>query len=307
MALFKILDDRKRELIFGGPPKRVVSLMPCDTETLAALGCGGALVGCTEGCDPSADAAARLPRIGTMKNPDLDALSELAPDLIIANHEGNSRSDLEALAQKGFRIYVAFPRRVAEGIAHMAKLARIFDVQRDGVVRAQIKAGYEAVRAAEAAVKTETPIPAFCPIGMDFFATPSTPAMTVRTASAPFVSDMMALAGVPNVFAEAERETGHGTTLAGTAMAKATARESVTEGEIMAKAPRLVLLPDEPDEIHRFTEDESAYFRGLLARIEGAKGAVVPVSFKDLSWYGARSALALPRLRSLIAALPVER
>ncbi|MEO8878437.1 MAG: hypothetical protein ABI461_22795 [Polyangiaceae bacterium] len=46
----KINDDRGRELNFHGAPKRVVSLVPSDTLSIADLGCGAAIVGRTDYC-----------------------------------------------------------------------------------------------------------------------------------------------------------------------------------------------------------------------------------------------------------------
>ena len=196
MAMLKIRDDRQRELLLGAAPKRVVSLVPSDTFTVAELGCAGALVGRTDYCELPEEVVAKVPSVGGTKNPRLDAISDLEPDLVIANQEENTRSDLEALAQRGVRVYVSFPKRVADGVAHMARLARIFRVERDPRVRALCKAGYEEVRAAEASLVTSPPVPTFCPIWMK-------PLMTIHGAT--FISDMLRLAGAENVFADRER------------------------------------------------------------------------------------------------------
>src|SRR5271165_2644283 len=124
-AAVTVTDDRGRPLYFHAAPRRVVSLVPSDTLSVAALGCEGALVGRTDYCELPADVVARLPSVGGTKNPRVDAVCALEPDLVLSNQEENTRSDLEAIAQRGFRVYVAFPRRVADGLAHLAKLARI--------------------------------------------------------------------------------------------------------------------------------------------------------------------------------------
>src|SRR5207249_4243490 len=107
----------------------------------------------------------------------------------IANQEENTKSDLETLRDRGVRIFMSFPKRVAEGLAHLAKLARLFDVRPKDLVRR----GYEAVREAE---KTSAHIRAFCPIWLD-------PLMTINADT--FISDMMALCGASNAFADRER------------------------------------------------------------------------------------------------------
>src|SRR5580700_11911066 len=147
-APVRIFDDRKRELVFRSAPQRVVSLVPSDTFSVAALGCASALVGRTDYCELPEDVVLRLPSIGGTKNPRVDDVCALEPDLVLANQEENTKSDLEAIAQRGFRVYVAFPKRVADGVAHLAKLARIFRAGREG--RDLVKRAYEELRAAEA-------------------------------------------------------------------------------------------------------------------------------------------------------------
>src|ERR1019366_3210593 len=109
-----IADDRNRVFQFAGPPRRVVSLVPSDPLNVAALGCASALVGRTDYCDLPAEVVARLPSVGGTKNPRIDDVLRLEPDLVLANQEENTRGDLEALAQRGVRVYVAFPKRGAE-------------------------------------------------------------------------------------------------------------------------------------------------------------------------------------------------
>ena len=65
---------------------------------------------------------------------------------------------------------------------------------------------------------------------------------------------------------------------------------------MIARAPELVLLPDEP---HPFTEADAAVFRAL-AIPAAERGAVVRTGGKDLCWYGARSVEALGRVRGLV-------
>src|SRR5437879_245579 len=119
MAL-RIRDDRQRELVFLRPPRRIVSLVPSDTLNVAAL--GGKVIGRTRYCDGDAEV------IGGTKDVDVDAVARLEPDLILGNQEENARMHLEALAQRGLPLFVSFPRTVAEGLSHLARLSRILEV-----------------------------------------------------------------------------------------------------------------------------------------------------------------------------------
>jgi ABC-type Fe3+-hydroxamate transport system substrate-binding protein len=285
-------DDRNRVLAFGLPPKRVVSLVPSDTLSVCAVGGASALVGRTDYCELPTDVVARVPSVGGTKNPRVDDVCDLAPDLVIANQEENTRADLEKLAERGIRVFVAFPKRVADGLAHLARLARIFGTESDAAVKDLVKRGYHAHRLAEHARKRTQPLRTFCPIWMS-------PLMTIHGET--FISDMLDLCGAANVFADRERRYPLAADVGG---APALPKEKiegrdvryprVTLEEVSARKPEAILLPDEP---HPFSEDDARVFRALGV-------PVLHTSGKDLCWYGARSADGgIERVEELVARL----
>ena len=294
--MLRLQDDIGREVLFGPPPARVVSLVPSDTLTLFDLGVGGALVGRTDWCELP-EAARALPSVGGTKNPRLEAIYDLEPDLVIANREENTKGDLEAIAQRGFRVWVGFPRRVEAGLAHMARLARIFRVEKEPAVRDLIKQGYSAVREAETARASRVPRSVFCPIWMD-------PLMTIHGDT--YISDMLDLAGAQNVFADRERryplaaDLGVAPPLPAERVAgRDTRYPRVTLDEVVARKPEIVLLPDEP---HPFSDADADVFRALPIPA-AERGAIVRCSGKDLCWYGSRAVSGIARVRALVDAL----
>lgn len=91
---------------------RIVSLVPSATQTLAALGAGERVVGVTDSCRDGVPAAAA--RVGGTKNPDLGAVRDLAPDVVVANAEENRPEDLTALRAAGVTVHETHPRAVAD-------------------------------------------------------------------------------------------------------------------------------------------------------------------------------------------------
>lgn len=268
---FKLVDDLGRTLTFARPPQRIVSLVPSDTYTLVALGAGDRIVGRTTYCEH----ALLAPTVGGTKNVDVDAVVALAPHLVIANQEENTRAALEALAAR-VPVFVSLPRRIEQGIAHVARLARILEV-RDGA-RALVKRGYEI----EAATTTITR--AFIPIWMD-------PLMTMNADT--YGADVLAHIGVENVFGDRLRLYPLAADLGKTAPQDATGRDvrypRVTLDEVASRKPEIVVLPDEP---HAFTGDDERVFREALPNVP-----IVRVGGKDLFWYGAWTIDAIERLQ----------
>jgi len=103
-------------------PGRLVSLVPSVTEALFALGLGERVVGVTDWCVHPAEGVAALPKVGGTKDTDVEAVVRLAPDLVLANHEENTRRTVAALEAAGLNVRVSYPRTVAEGVELLAEL-----------------------------------------------------------------------------------------------------------------------------------------------------------------------------------------
>ncbi len=290
----RIRDDLDRDVILLRAPQRIVSLVPSDTLTLFDLGVGDRIVGRTRYCVEPVDGVGDIPTVGGTKDPDLDAICALAPDLILGNQEENTRKALGALVERGQRVFVGFPRRVADGIKHMARIARMLEIQGDATVKDVVRRGYEVIKEAEALAKQAVPVPTFVPIWMD-------PLMTFRNDT--FADDMLTLVGATNVFEGRKRyyplaaDLGNADPLADEAVGPRDTRyPRISLEEVQDKAPELVLLPDEP---HEFTDTDKQVFMDLdmpaatNGRIEFCDG-------RDLFWHGSRSVEAVPRLRALV-------
>lgn len=83
---------------FRPPARRVVSLVPSLTEALFVLGAGDLLVGRTDFCVRPVVGVDGVATVGGTKNPDVAAILALAPDLVLANREENTRARIEQLA-----------------------------------------------------------------------------------------------------------------------------------------------------------------------------------------------------------------
>ncbi len=105
-----------------GAPLRVVSLVPSSTETLLALGAD--VVACTRFCEQPA-----IRHVGGTKNPDIDAIVGLQPDLVVLDRQENRREDAEALEAAGLRIHVSDVVDLAGAVAVVSELAAIVGVE----------------------------------------------------------------------------------------------------------------------------------------------------------------------------------
>lgn len=283
MAELTVVDDRGSKLFFRDPPARIVSLVPSDTYSLVRLGARARIVGRTRYCVAPAGEVDGIAVVGGPKDVDVDAVASLAPDLVVANQEENAKESVERLQQMGLAVLVSFPLRMAAGVAHLARLARVLGFERgEEPARSLIAGAYHALQEAEAARAGRPMVRTFVPVWMH-------PLMTVGGAT--FVSDALAMAGARNVFDEAERRFPP-------ALAGRDARyPQIALEEVTARDPELVLLPDEP---HAFTEADAAVFRGLPIAA-ARRDRVRFCDGKDILWYGARAVEGLPRMRSLVS------
>jgi ABC-type Fe3+-hydroxamate transport system substrate-binding protein len=246
------------------PPWRIVSLVPSLTEALFAFGLGECVAGVTRYCvEPAADVALK-PKIGGTKNVDVAQVAALQPDLVLANVEENTQSDVAALEAAGLRVFLTYARTVSEAIAELAVIASMAGAEE--AARPIVEGAKEALADALAANARRRAPPTFCPIWRN-------PWMTIGPDT--YIHDVLESCGAANVYADAA------------------GRYPVLDlAEVASRRPEVVLLPDEP---YRFGEK---HVPEVVETLPGVR--IHLVDGKMLGWYGPRIAESLRSLQRII-------
>lgn len=108
-------DMMGREVDIQYPPKRIVSVVPSQTELLADLGLNEEVVGITKFCVHPETWFRSKTRIGGTKQLHIDKIRELQPDLIIANKEENTQEQVEELA-KEFPVWISDIQNISQAL-----------------------------------------------------------------------------------------------------------------------------------------------------------------------------------------------
>ncbi|MGE5221583.1 MAG: helical backbone metal receptor [Omnitrophica WOR_2 bacterium] len=289
----------KKTIQFEKPPRRVVSLVPSMTESLFDLGFGDSVVGVTDYCIYPENAVKKLPKVGGPKNPRLDEILSLKPDLILANQEENNRQVVEALEAAGERVWVTFPKTVRQAVDVLWVLVGIYQ---DRQAAARLETLEMSLEWAESAAASAQPVRYFCPIWKDTTSGNEPWWMTFNHET--YCHDLLRLAGGENVFASRERRYPLSADLKNISVKLEkedykgdTRYPRVPLDEIRAADPEIILLPNEPfafeqrhaDELHRLLPDVKAVRNGKVHLIEG----------NLITWHGTRLGLALRELPGL--------
>jgi len=90
-------DQMGRKMVVPFPPKRIVSLVPSQTELLFELDLEREVIGITKFCVYPKEWKEKKAKIGGTKTPKINDILDLEPDLIIANKEENPKEAIEEL------------------------------------------------------------------------------------------------------------------------------------------------------------------------------------------------------------------
>ncbi|MFI9771079.1 helical backbone metal receptor [Streptomyces sp. NPDC052415] len=197
---------------------RVVSLVPSLTEAVA-LSAPGVLVGATDWCTHPAGLG--VARIGGTKNPDIERIAGLAPDLVIANEEENRAPDLAALRTAGIEVLVTEIRDVPGALRELDRVLTACGTGSRPRWLDEAERTWSALRLPDRRTTAVVPIwrRPWMVLGRDTFA-----------------GDVLARLGVDHLYAGHEDRYPR-----------------VPLEELRAAAPDVVVLPDEP---YRFTPDD---------------------------------------------------
>jgi len=100
LSVKKIIDQMGECVTFSFPPKRIISLVPSQTELLYDLSLHTEVVGITKFCIHPQLWHSSKTLIGGTKNFNFKVIDDLQPDLIIGNKEENYKEGIDILKRK---------------------------------------------------------------------------------------------------------------------------------------------------------------------------------------------------------------
>lgn len=214
------------------PPKRIVSVVPSQTELLFDLGLEEEVVGITKFCVHPEKWFRNKTRVGGTKQLHLDKIRELQPDLIIANKEENTQEQIEALAAE-FPVWISDIQTIEQGLVMIEWIGELSGkAEAAAKIITEIEKGFSQLHKASSAKSVAYFIwyKPWMSVGGDTF-----------------ISDMIERIGWKNVFADRTRYP------------------EVVLGELKAANPELVLLSSEP---FPFKEQHIAEIKEVLPDVE---------------------------------------
>lgn len=243
-----VTDALGRPVTLDASPRRIVSLVPSQTELLAHFGLDEHVVGITRFCVRPDTWRSEKTIVGGTKRINIERVAELEPDFILANHEENTPEDVEALTNLA-PVYVTDVPTVPDALAMIRTVGQMVDCANAAQDLADtIAARFESLN-------LMPPIRAAYLIWRD-------PFMTVGHDT--IIHDIMTRGGFANVFADQTRYP------------------EVSLDALASANLDILLLPDEP---FPFPQKES--FSDDLRRAL-SDATVQFVDGQLFSWYGPR-------------------
>jgi ABC-type Fe3+-hydroxamate transport system substrate-binding protein len=124
MVLRKFTDQLGRQIEIPFPPKKIVSVVPSQTELLFDLGLTDEIAAVTKFCIYPKIQMLNKEKVGGTKSLGLEKIVQIAPDLILANKEENTQEEIELLAKK-FPVWISDIKNLADSIAMMEAVGEI--------------------------------------------------------------------------------------------------------------------------------------------------------------------------------------
>jgi ABC-type hemin transport system substrate-binding protein len=269
------------------------------TESFFDLGLGSALAGITDYCIHPAAAVKNLPRLGGPKNPHVQAIIDLQPDLVVANMEENTPQAVEALEAAGLQVWVTFPRTVRQSMDVLWTLVGLFHDRAAGMRVEMLEVTLDW---ALTALASSPPLRYFCPIWFDQTAAGQLWWMTFNQDT--YCHDLLRILGGVNSFAARQRlyplDADLGKKPPEDPAGRDTRYPRLPLDEIRAAQPELVLLPSEP---YAFgSEQRQQLLQALQGTPAGQPERFVEIDGSLITWHGTRLAHALRDLPGILDA-----
>lgn len=242
------IDQIGHQLSLDVFPKRIISVVPSQTELLYDLGLENELVGITKFCIHPKKWFETKVRVGGTKTLDLEKIKQLKPDLIIANKEENTKEQIEEL-QRLFPVWTSNIRNLVDSLEMIQQVGKITNTEKNAnEIIAKIEKDFEHL----ASIKKQ-------PKSTLYFIWKN-PYMSIGTTT--FIHDVMKRAGFMNALKSKENYP------------------IITEEQIKTINPQLILLSSEP---FPFKEKHIKQFENICPNAQ-----ILLVDGELFSWYGSR-------------------
>jgi ABC-type Fe3+-hydroxamate transport system substrate-binding protein len=174
----------------GYLPKRIISLVPSQTELLFHLGLETETIGITKFCVHPSQWFKNKERVGGTKTLNIERIRRLNPDLIIANKEETVKEQVEQLAAD-YPVWLTDINNLNDALKMVAEVGTLTGKDEHAVsLVKQIKGAFKGLKKAPVQLRTAYLIwqKPFMTIGGDTF-----------------INDMLQQCGLKNIFADKER------------------------------------------------------------------------------------------------------
>ncbi len=246
-----ITDQLGRNISISFPPKRIISVVPSQTELLYCIGLEKEVVGITKFCVHPSEWFENKTKVGGTKTLNIELIKQLQPDLIIANKEENEQVQIELLAQQ-FPVWISDIKNLDDALEMIAGVGVITNTAHvaENLCK-QIVDNFQ-----QLPQQFETRKKAAYLIWRK-------PYMSINKNT--FIHDMLLRCGFENVFANCHSRY-----------------PEITIEELEAKKPDIIFLSSEP---YPFSEKHIAELK-LSSELKNSNVALVDGEM--FSWYGSR-------------------
>lgn len=242
-------DQLGRIIELNTVPKKVVSLVPSQTELLFDLGLEEEVIGVTKYCVHPAKAIANKTIIGGTKRVIKSKLRQIKPDIVIANKEENRKADIDFIQEEICPVWVSDVKTVSDGFSMISSIGALFQkAELANQLLSNMKENFASLNAAKKGVEKSC-----------LYLIWDKPIMAAGTDT--FIHDMLSHAGFKNAIKE-------------------TRYPEITHQEIKQLKPEYIFLSSEP---YTYTNKDVLNYQQLYPTSK-----VRLVDGELFSWYGSR-------------------
>ena len=263
-----VIDATDTEINLQRPAREVVSLVPSITELVCSMRLGSRLVGVTKFCVEPAEIVTPIRKVGGTKNPDVERIIKLNPQLVLANREENTEEDVLALREAGLNVYVSEVRTAEEAQDEVDKIGRLLG----GI---SMKTGEAITEALEEQRHVQRMRPRVRVAALIW----RNPYMAVSGDT--YIGDILRTCGAINVCEDAGRGR----------------YPRLQLSDLVALDPEVILLPSEP---YRFRERHAEELLAQHGMAAARNGHVYLCDGQNLTWWGIRTATAIREVVDLL-------